>query len=87
MESTIFKPFNYRKFLELSTSATKIYTTTCLIFFCIICITIAEQYKQIAFQIRRLVFYSNFSTLDENLNVIQMQYSSGIHPSVQFTLY
>jgi len=73
METTIFVPPSYRKFLELATSATKIYTTTALVFFCIICLIIADHYKNIGLQMHNLPLNST----KEDLKGLQLQVSVG----------
>ena len=79
MEVTPLKPATYRKFLELSTALIKFYTTTSLIFFCILCVIIADQFRNIRFQIQRMIFFH--ATL-ENLKRLQSQYTSGTQPNL-----
>lgn len=73
MEVTPLKPAIYRKFLELSTATIKLYTTTSLMLFCILCMIIADQFQNIRLQIHRMVF---FNATFEHLIRLQNQYTS-----------
>ena len=85
MEVTPLKPAMYRKFLELSTATIKLYTTTSLMLFCIICMIIADQFKNIRLQIHRMVF---FNATFEHLIRLQNQYTSSKYiPFKVNTLY